>query len=216
MKEKFSIVAFVFLSMVNTTLLEAKTLQDVASEMGMSKSEATKVLNGVNLIIQDVKYKFHAIASSEVAYYKKMGYSGLIYDTYPLFTEGKRATIQTSSLNRPTIHSVWLSIYLENLAYISKQDGIDVRLDFGKNMYVRDIKRIANRINVNVDVLQFFKKCKRRSDRRDYCYQDITTKTFALKIKKSRGEYRYSVDSVRVKDTKRVSSEVLNNMGIKG
>jgi len=215
MKEKFSIVAFVLLSMVNITLLEAKTLEDVASEMGMSKSEATKVLNGANLLIQDVKYKFHAIASSEVSYRKKMGYSGLIYDTYPIFTKGKRATIQTSSLNRPTIHRVWLSNYLEKLVYMSKQKGINVRLDFGNNMFVRDIKRIANRINVNIDVLQFFKKCDSRSDRM-HCYSDITTKTFALKIQKSGKKYRYSIDSVRVKDTKRVSSGLLNSMGIKG
>ena len=215
MRDKFLMTAFVILSIVNPNLLEAKTLQEVASEMGMSKSEATKVLNGANLIIQEVKYKFHSIASSEIPYEDKMGYSGLIYDTYPLFTKGKRSTIKTSSLNRPTIHSIRLSNYLRNLAYVSKTKGIDVRLDFGRNMFVRDIKRIANRINVNVDVLQFFKKCDSRSDSVQ-CYSDITTKTFALKIQKSGGRYRYSIDSVRVKATKRVSSGLLNSMGIRG
>ena len=117
-----------------------------------------------------------------------MGDSGLIYDTYPLFTNRKHSIIQTSSVNRPTIHSIRLSNYLRYLAYISsKTKGIKVNLDFGKNMFVRDIKRIANRINIDVDVLQFFKKCDHRSDSVS-CYSDITTKTFRLKIQKSGGK----------------------------
>jgi len=35
MRDKFLMTAFVILSIVNPNLLEAKTLQEVASEMGM-------------------------------------------------------------------------------------------------------------------------------------------------------------------------------------
>ena len=214
MKTKILTTAFLFLLMGSPHLLEAKTLSDVASEMGLSEKEATKVLNGANLLINNVKFKFSEIGNSNTPYEDKVGYAGLIYDTYPLFTYGRNTTIQTSSLNRPTIHSTRLRNYLNYLAYISRQEGINVRLDFGKNMFVRNVSHIANKINIDVDVLQFFKKCDRRSDRMQ-CYSDITTKTFALNIRKSGGKYRFSVDSVRVKDTQRVTGDILDNMGIK-
>lgn len=214
MKEKLLTTAFLFLLMGSPHLVEAKTLSEVASEMGLSKREATKVLNGANLLIQNVKFKFSEIGSSSTPYEDKVGSSGLIYDTYPLFTRGRNTDIQTSSLNRPTIHSTRLGNYLRYLAYMSKQKGLKVRLDFGKNMFVRNVRHIANRINIDVDVLQFFKKCDSRSDRMQ-CYSDITTKTFALNIRKSGGKYRFSVDSVRVKDTQRVTEDILISMGIK-
>lgn len=213
MKEKMLTTAFLFLLM-GSPLLEAKTLREVASDMGLSKREATKVLNAANLLIQNVKFKFSEIGNSNTPYEDKVGYAGLIYDTYPLFTYGRNTIIQTSSLNRPSIHSTRLRNYLRQLAYMSKQEGISVRLDFGKNMFVRNVSHIANKINIDVDVLQFFKKCDRRSDRMQ-CYSDITTKTFALNIRKSGGEYYFSVDSVRVKDTQRVTGDILDNMGIK-
>ena len=213
MKEKMLTTAFLFLLM-GSPLLEAKTLREVASDMGLSKREATKVLNGANLLIQNVKFKFSEIGSSSTPYKDKVGYSGLIYDTYPYFTSGRNTDIQTSSLTRPRVHSTRLRNYLKYLAFMSKQKGLSVRLDFGKNMFVRNVSHIANKINIDVDVLQFFKKCDRRSDRMQ-CYSDITTKTFALNIRKSGGRYRFSVDSVRVKDTQRVTGDILNSMGIK-
>lgn len=214
-KNRFSIVAFIFLSMSMVNSLEAKTLQDVASEMGLKKREAIKVLNGVNLIIQTVKSKFHDIADSDVSYYQKTGKRGLINETYPLFKRGKNTKIQTSSLNHRGIHSRYLGNYLRDLANISAQNGIDVHLHFGKDMQVRGIKHYGNTIVVYVDVLQFFKRCTKRNDRHS-CYQDITTKTFSLNIKKSRGKYHYIVNSLRVKDTKKVTSTALHNMGIRG
>jgi hypothetical protein len=214
MREKFLTTAFMFLLMGTPHLLEAKTLGEVASEMGLSKTEATKVLNGANVLIQNVKYKFHEIGSSNTPYGDKIGRSGLIYDTYPLFTRGRNTNIQTSSLNRPRPHSTRLSNYLKKLAYMSKQEGISVRLEFGKNMWVRDIRHVNNIIKVNIDVMQYFKRCKNR-DRRQ-CYSDITTKTFTLNIRRNRGRYHFSVDAVRVKDTIRAESSDLIYMGIKG
>jgi len=124
-KNRFSIVAFIFLSMSMVNSLEAKTLQDVASEMGLKKREAIKVLNGVNLIIQTVKSKFHDIADSDVSYYQKTGKRGLINETYPLFKRGKNTKIQTSSLNHRGIHSRYLGNYLRDLANISAQNRHD-------------------------------------------------------------------------------------------
>ena len=200
-------ITIMLLLTFNQTLWASKTLGEVAYEMGLSEEETVKVLNGANLVIEDAKLKFSKIASSDIDYKYKMGSSGYIHDTFPIFTKGEDAEIQTSSVNRSSIHRTYLKNYLERLAYMSqKSKNISVQLDFGEKMFFRDIRKTANRINVDVDVFQFFRKCDDNGDGVS-CYSDITEKTFALNIRKKEGDYYFSIDSIRVKDTMRVNSK---------
>jgi hypothetical protein len=199
-----SVGLFVIFSQI---LWANKTLQEISREMNLSERETIKVLNGANLILEDVKHKFTRIANSDVDYRYKVGFSGLINDTLTIFTKGKWAEIQTSSVNRSSINKTYLDNYLHLLANMSKKSkNISVNLDFGKKMFFRDIRRTANRIKVDVDIFQFFRKCKNTGDGVS-CYSDITEKTFSLNIRKKRGDYFFSIDSVRVKDTMRVNSK---------
>jgi len=205
--KKSILMTFVFFLMFNQNLCASKTLGEISKEMGLSKRETVKVLNGANLILEDVKHKFNRIADSDVEYRYKVGSSGLINDTLSLFTKGKWAKIQTSSVNRSSINKTYLYNYLHLLADMSQDSkNISVNLDFGEKMFFRDIRRTANAINVDVDIFQFFRKCKDIGDGVS-CYSDITEKTFALNIRKKRGNYFFSIDSIRVKDTMRVNSK---------
>ena len=204
---KKALVAFMFFLMLNQSLWANKTLSEISKEMGLSKKETVDVLNGANLILEDVKHKFNRIADSDVSYRYKVGSSGLINDTLSLFTKGKWAEIETSSIYRSSIDKTYLDNYLERLANMSqKSKNISVKLDFGEKMFFKDIRRTANAINVDVDIFQFFRKCKDIGDGVS-CYSDITEKTFALNIRKKRGKYFFSIDSIRVKDTMRVNSK---------
>lgn len=206
LREKILMAFMVFL-MFNQSLWANKTLNEISKEMGLSKRETIKVLNGANLILEEVKHKFTRIADSDVAYRYKVGSSGLIYDTLSIFTKGKWAEIQTSSTHRSSINTTYLGNYLAKLADMSQDSkNISVNLDFGEKMFFKDIRRTANKINVNVDIFQFFRKCKDIGDGMS-CYSDITEKTFSLNIKKKRGDYYFSIDSVTVKDTMRVNSK---------
>jgi len=201
------LMASIVMLMFNQSLWASKTLNEISKEMGLSERETVKVLNGANLILEDVKHKFTRIAKSDVPYRYKVGSSGLIDETLKIFTKGKWARIQTSSVNRSGIKKTYLDNYLNRLANMSKKSkNISVNLDFGEKMFFRDIKKTANKINVNVDIFQFFRKCKDIGDGMS-CYSDITEKTFSLNIKKKRGSYFFSIDSVTVKDTMRVNSK---------
>ena len=189
------------------TLWADKTLSEISKEMGLSQKETVKVLNGANLILEEVKHKFTRIADSDITYRYKVGSSGLINDTLSIFTKGKWAEIQISSVNRSAINKVYLDNYLHNLANMSqKYKNISVNLEFGEKMFFRDVKRIANKIKIDVDIFQFFRKCKDTGDGIS-CYSDITEKTIALNIRKKRGEYYFSIDNIRVKATMRVNSK---------
>jgi hypothetical protein len=206
LREKILMAFMVFL-MFNQSLWANKTLSEISKEMNLSQKETVRVLNGANLILEEVKHKFTRIADSDVTYRYKVGSSGLINDTLSIFTKGKWATIQTSSIHRSSINTTYLDNYLEKLAYMSQDSkNISVSLDFGEKMFFKDIRRTANAINVDVDIFQFFRKCKDIGDGVS-CYSDITEKTFALNIRKKRGNYFFSIDSVRVKDTMRVNSK---------
>jgi len=201
------LMAFIVFLMFNQSLFADKTLREISNEMGLSETETVKILNGANLILEDVKHKFTRIADSDVAYRYKTGSDGLISDTLDVFTAGKWAKIQTSSVNRSSIKTTYLDNYLHRLADMSQDSkSISVNLDFGDKMFFRDIRKTANKINVDVDIFQFFRKCKDTGDGVS-CYSDITEKTFSLNIRKERGAYYFSIDSVRVKDTMRVHSK---------
>lgn len=179
-------------------------VDDIKSLFGVNQDEARRLLRSVGVVIRSVQTGISTIADSDHAYRDKIGKHGLINGVINDSFSSERAKIYVSSLNRSNLNTYTVKDYLSHLANLSQNGKYhDVKIYFDKGMILSNIARKNKETEMNIDVFQLFKGCK-RFEKIPKCYTDVTKKTFVVKIDHSFGDIgdaRIYVDGLGVKDT---------------
>lgn len=190
---------FLMLGLINVSL--ADKINNVASDMGVSVSQAENILKSTYTLIKEIQGNFTRIANHDYSHEQKITKNGLINNTIKFFSSAQ-SEVEVSSLNTRRVNIETIYNYLHRLSNMSKKNTYKtIKLDFGKKIFIRDVFKENGNISISADAFQLFEGCKISNEGERFCYTDITKKTFVVKIESDLSGFSTYVDRINVKET---------------
>jgi hypothetical protein len=113
---QLAIFMFLWVTSSPAFAVSEQKVREAADNMGVSTSEARRILQGSFLLIKEIQNNFSTIGSSSYEHNQKIGDNGLINNTIKSFFSSSNATVQVSSVNHGNIISHTIYNYLHRLA----------------------------------------------------------------------------------------------------
>ncbi|MDM8568856.1 hypothetical protein QUF50_04980 [Thiotrichales bacterium HSG1] len=173
----------------------AQLLEKIGKQTGISCEEAEAFIDHVDGEAIKIQKNFEQIASDKTPSYQK---ESLVKQTVDNYFDSPTSIVQTSGLNSSTVRNRGVERYLTDLADLSKEKYVTVKLLFDEKYFSMGNIELeyenGERIySFKVSMWAHFIGCTDSG----YCYGDHTKKGFYMKMQKG----RMRVDFVQVEQT---------------